>query len=106
HDPAKAPRLRLPHAQEADDVATVDVQALSRAGLIAARVRVAQFEAFVAHVADEIAACVLRDRAAEVRPDSPKRARRVIFAPAFDREAADPKQTAPILELPADLGQL
>jgi hypothetical protein len=71
-DAAEATAFRTPRAQRTCQVAAVGMKRQMRVGFITAHVDVAMVPTMVVNVTRQIAARILRDRAAEIRPERPE----------------------------------
>jgi len=119
-DLADAAGPRLAHAQQADDVRAIGVEAKrpARARLVAGGHRRAGFlldpglvhgavrSQLVAHLADQLTVRVLVACGAQVRADAPVELAQLVLGVARDGQAAQEHQPAAMLELVGDRGQL
>ena len=96
------PEPGLAQAEEAHDVAGVGVEVLALRRLVDAHVGVVGVVAEVAHVAEDVALGVLRERAAEVRADAPVDGRGLGDRVASDGHAAEQGEAAAVEQLPVD----
>jgi hypothetical protein len=89
-------------AQQPDDVDRVGVVLQAAVGLVVAHLRIADIEAEVLHMAEQVALGILRSGAAEPRADAQVCRGLLLPRPCFDRQAAQHEEAAPFEELRED----
>src|SRR5205807_1553548 len=96
---ARAAAPRLAHAHQTDDLREVDMQREFAPARVAAGALRLAGRGFVPHQTQQVAARALRHAAAEMSAESPKHRTDVIVRIAYDRNAPDDDDAAPLLNL-------